>query len=126
MKRRTSLILTLLLVCSLGFMPTAKALTGVATITTVAAASEASVAFPCKFHGIILNTDGTNNVTLNIYDNASAASGKVVIPTDTVILGAARTFSLSYDPPIRMGNGIYVDVSVAGAGTCAFQVLYGK
>ena len=33
---------------------------------------------PHAFHGALVFTDGTNNATLTIYDNASAASGTVI------------------------------------------------
>lgn len=64
------------------------------------------------FHGIIFVTNGTNQNTVNIYDNATAASGTKLIPTDTVIPTSStnRLTTLSFSPPVRFFNGIYVSV----------------
>jgi hypothetical protein len=75
------------------------------------------------FHQIIIQPDGTNDVTLSIYDN-TAASGTEITPTFVFAGddGAAAT------PPvwIYVNTGIYVSVSVAGAGTVDYTVLYRK
>ena len=77
----------------------------------------------CAFHGIVLKTDGSNNVTLNIYDN-TAASGTKLIPTDFVVPGSDYYFGYSPPKAIKCSNGVYISVSVAGGGSCAFQVFY--
>jgi len=97
----------------------------VTQISDPAASSAAAATGQAAFYGIIIKTDGTNNVTLNIYDNI-AASGKKLVPTDIVVLGTARIWALSYSPAIKCLTGIYVSVSVAGGGTCTYQVLYDK
>ena len=96
---------------------------GVNNITTEASVSTAIVSGKVAFCGIIIKTDGVNNITLNIYDN-TIASGKPLVPTDTIILGNLRLVTLNYYPPIRCNSGIYVSVSVAGGGTCSYQVIY--
>lgn len=85
--------------------------------------STAIVSGKSAFGGIVIKTDGTNNITLNIYDNTTN-SGKRLIPPDSIVLGTSRVWALGYDPPIKCDNGIYIEVSVAGGGTCSFQVVY--
>jgi hypothetical protein len=76
------------------------------------------------FHGILFVTDGTNAVTVNVYDNASAASGTKLIPTDTIITTSAtnRLTGISIDPPVRYDKGIYVEITCSG--TVAYMVYY--
>jgi hypothetical protein len=79
-------------------------------------ASASVVTGPGLLDGIILNTDGTNPVTLNIYDN-TAASGTQLIPDDTVITtsSTARLSKISFSPPLRFNTGVYVEVTTSGA-----------
>jgi len=91
-------------------------------ISTPKTASGIHVTGPAGFAGLIVKTDGTNNVTLNVFDN-TAASGTRLIPEDTVVLGAARLWTLCFDPPIRCTEGVYVAGTVA-AGAFAVQVVY--
>jgi len=75
------------------------------------------------WHGIVLITDGTNAVTVTIYDNATAASGTKLWPTTTVTTGASdRIQSFGMDPPINFVNGIYVDVTTSG--TVTYMVFF--
>lgn len=93
-------------------------------LTVPAAASAAAVSGPCVFYGLIVKTDGTNNVTVNVYDN-TAASGTKLLPTSTVIPGTSRLFAVDFsDAPILCDNGVYVDISVAGGGSFSYQVQY--
>jgi hypothetical protein len=73
------------------------------------------------FLGIVFFTDGTNAVTVNIYDNASAASGTKLIPTDTVITTSSsdRLRSIGFDADdrrcdVQYFNGLYVEITCAG------------
>ena len=91
--------------------------------TTPAGASAAVVSGRCVLYGLILATDGTNAATVNVYDSATAAGTKL-IPTDTVLAGATRYHYISFPTPIYCATGVYVAVSVAGGGTCSFQVYY--
>lgn len=78
----------------------------------------------CAFAGLIVVTDGTNNVTVNIYDNTEASGTKRFCPEDMLIRGGVETFTLSYDPPVKGATGIYVKISVANGGSCSYQVVY--
>jgi len=78
-----------------------------------------------KFHGILFTTDGTNTVTVSIYDNATAAAGAELIPTSYITTSAAnRLSSISIDPPVKYHNGIYVNIAVAGGGDVTYVVYY--
>jgi hypothetical protein len=89
--------------------------------TSPASASAAAVTGNCIFYGIMVRTDGTNNVTLNLYDN-TGASGTLILPSSLVIDGSARIASIGDDSGLPITNGIYVDVTCAG--TCSYQVYY--
>jgi hypothetical protein len=75
------------------------------------------------FGGVILATDGTNNVTISVYDNASAASGTKLLPTTVVTTSAAnRSTAIDVNPAVRFYNGIYVEITCAG--TVTYHVHY--
>jgi hypothetical protein len=107
------------------------ALPGVAQAATIysvasdeATSSGSIVTGPGILDGIMLNTDGTNSVTVNIYDN-TAASGTNLIPEDTVVTTSAanRATAISFVPPLRFNTGVYVEVTTSG--TVGFIVYYG-
>ncbi|MCK5019384.1 MAG: hypothetical protein KAS32_20165 [Candidatus Peribacteraceae bacterium] len=65
-------------------------------------------------YGIMVITDGTNSVTVDTYDNTSG-SGTKLHPQWVVTTGAnERAKTLSFDPPVFAGTGIYVDITTAG------------
>lgn len=77
----------------------------------------------CYFHGILVATDGTNAVTLDIYDN-TAGSGTVITPTIVIPTSASmRSASIGFNPPVWCKTGIYVDITLA-AGSCSYVVYY--
>jgi hypothetical protein len=93
----------------------------VCEVTVPATASAAAVTGAAAFMGIMLQTNGVSDVTLDIYDN-TAASGSRVIPTNIVIKGGPkRLWTLSLDPGVRCATGIYVNISGTPA---SYQVLY--
>jgi hypothetical protein len=73
------------------------------------------------FCQLLIMPDGTNNVTVSIYDN-TASSGTEIINTMTF----AGNGGAQATPPvwIAVNTGIRVDVTVAGGGTVAYTVLY--
>lgn len=73
-----------------------------------------------RVNSITLLGDGTNAPTLTLYDNASAASGKVVAKIAGV---ATSTFLfINFTNPVAVENGIYADVAGTGAN---YIVTYG-
>lgn len=89
--------------------------------TAPASASGIAYSGHSVFNGLIVKTDGTNDVTLNVYDN-TAASGTRLLPSDVIVPGTARLFVIEFNRGIECQNGIYVD------GTCSgsfeWQALY--
>jgi hypothetical protein len=69
---------------------------------------------PGNFDGIVVVTDGTNPVTVTIYDS-TAASGKQLIPTSVITTSAVdRIRAIGYTTPVRFNTGLYVDITCAG------------
>jgi|Deesub1362B_J571_1020462.scaffolds.fasta_scaffold08539_4 hypothetical protein len=73
----------------------------------------------CKLLGIMITTDGTNDVTVKIYDNTSATG--TVLP-DIYVPASARTVYVEWVYPRWMNNGIYVDVTTSG--TVQYEVYF--
>jgi len=92
-----------------------------------APATASGIAYTGKgwFNGFALKTDGTNNVTVNIYDGL-AVTATLLIPTSMVVPGTDYYFGYKPPSPIRVTTGIYVTVAVAGGGTCSYQVFYSR
>jgi len=76
-------------------------------------ADGAIFAAPCQLAGVNILTDGSNNATVILYDNASAASGTKVYEGEVVAanLYGGRNFIF----PIRCHNGLYLDITGTGA-----------
>ncbi|MEN6423312.1 MAG: hypothetical protein ABFD76_15335 [Smithella sp.] len=74
---------------------------------------------------LIVNTDGTNSVTVSIYDN-TAASGSKVISTFVITTSSVnRLFTIEFLPnEIPFTKGLYVDVTTSG--TVTYDVTFEK
>jgi len=72
------------------------------------------------WYGITITTDGTNNVTLDAYDN-TGASGTQLLPT-MVVTGSSRITSIGEPEGLPVDTGIYI--SITCAGTYSYQVQY--
>ena len=92
--------------------------------TATATSSAAAVTGQGIMAGICVTTDGTNAVTFNFYDNTSAAEGTFHLPTNYIIAASPRYQCFGFDPPSYFGTGLYVSVSVAGGGSCNYQINY--
>ena len=89
-------------------------------------ASAAVVTEQGYFDGMAIQTDGSNNVTLNVFDlAASSTGGREMVPTNTIIEANTGISALAFDPPLSFSKGIYVEAT-AGAGTFAYQVIWRK
>jgi len=80
------------------------------------------VAFPCYLIKVKGKTDGTNNLTLKVYDNASAATGNVV--AEFTIIGADLKGGEIFNN-LSLTNGAFVDMTL-GAGTGTWWIEYKK
>jgi len=76
-------------------------------------ASEASHANPVVLGGCLLLTDGANDATLVLYDNASAASGDVV--AKLAIAGSDLTGGITFPFEVATANGLYAELTGVGA-----------
>jgi len=87
--------------------------------------ASAVIARRCIWNGLIFVTDGSNNITVNVYDNnTAAASARRIWPTNYIVVGADRKHVISVDPGIYVDLGIAVVIAVAGGGTCSYQIAY--
>lgn len=92
--------------------------------------SKLVVSGECYFAGIMMTAMNGNSdviVIFNIYDSAIAAvSNNRLIPRTfkkVFEAGEDNYFALSYDPPVRAANGIYVEL-VSVTGRVHYQVVY--
>lgn len=84
-------------------------------------ASKAIRTSRCAFAGIIVATDGTNDVTVDVYDNADGATGTRLVP-QFVVDGADDIGGILFEPVVKCQRGIYVDITTAG--TCKYVIYY--
>jgi len=66
-----------------------------------------------RINSVILLADGTNAASLVIYDNASAASGKVLASLKVKATDVQKEVVFTF--PVIAENGIYADVTGTGA-----------
>ena len=97
-------------------------------ITDVQAESALAVSGECYFAGIVMTAENTDQdviVTFDIYDSL-VAGGTRLIPNEMRKVfeeDEDNYFTLSFDPPLRAVNGIYVDL-VELVGSVHYQVVY--
>lgn len=80
---------------------------------------------PGHFLGIIVITDATNPVTVDIYDSDTAVAGPNLIPTWTVTTSATdRIQAIGFNMgDVKYSKGIYVDITIGG-GSVTYMVYY--
>lgn len=118
MKKYLSLIVIILLfTASMSF-----ALTNRVLYSAVKTADALIATGWAEMHGLIISTDGANAVTMDIYNGTSAAGAKI---TPTITFPATPvTQAVGFNPPVSCGTGIFIDITVAGGGTCSYTVYY--
>ena len=111
------ILISLLLVVALSFSAFAKS-------TEEKTADAVCVAGKGFLTGFLIATDATNAVTVSIYDSASGATGKKLIPTCVITTSATdRVQYIGFDSSeVPFINGVYVDITTAG--TCAYVIYY--
>ena len=78
---------------------------------------------PGYFFGILVATDGTNDVTIQIYDNTSGSGTKLLPDSLVITTGSSdRWEQISFNPPLPFSTGLYVDVTTSG--TVNYIVYY--
>lgn len=66
------------------------------------------------FLGFLIGTDAVNDPTITIYDNTEA-SGEEIVPTNTYDASLYGLNGWSPSVPVEVANGIYVEITCAGA-----------
>lgn len=105
MKRLMQLIVAITLILTIAWGASAEWAMTSGQQTADAAVSSSG----CYLSAIQIETDGSNNVTVLLYDNASAASGTVV--ADITVVAGDYYGGRVWIHPIRCYNGIYADVT---------------
>jgi hypothetical protein len=82
-----------------------------------------AVANRCDFWGLTVYTDGTNDATVTLHDNASAASGDYIMPPQVFDATVKAIHGFKNTAGEHCKKGIYV--TIAGAGTCYVKIDYG-
>jgi len=68
--------------------------------------------------GLVVHTDGTNAVTLDVYDNTSAAVPKLISTMTIPTSATNRTTTISFDERVcGFSNGIYLAITCTGTVT---------
>ena len=78
-------------------------------------------AIPGVLTGLNVTTDGTNDATAILYDNASAASG--VILAKQFVKGVSGNGAIHLPCPVLAANGIYLSLTGTGAGAVTWFVI---
>lgn len=74
---------------------------------------------PCMVWGWTIGTDGSNNPTLTFYKNKNGSGGAdgYLIKPKTMSATARDPIGMTLPAPIYSAEGVYLDVSCAGAVT---------
>lgn len=82
----------------------------------------AAVTLPCKLTQVLVYSDGADSFKVELYDNASTASGTRLAPPITVKSG--EYFSGAVLPNVIVENGIYVDITTTtGSGVVTVYTI---
>lgn len=93
-------------------------------ISAVKTADAVILAAPGWLYKIIVHTDGSNAVTMTLYDNATTNSGTKFFGDWVVTTSSIdRTQVFTFNPPLPADNGMYADITL-GAGAMSFVVYY--
>ena len=75
-------------------------------------------------YGILIATDGTNAVTLDIYDGTDATGTKLVPQVVITTSATNRSAAIDFGDGVGFGTGIYVVATCAG--TVGYTLYYEK
>jgi len=91
-------------------------------MTATATASGNAYTGAGYYYGCLVNTDGTNSVTLTVYDN-TAESGTAFLLPPTVVTTSSSNYgtAISEDPPLPINTGITFTGTSSGSYTITFR-----
>ena len=78
----------------------------------------------CVLFGVMIGTDGTNDVTINVYDGIDD-TGDVAYTPNIKIQGSAGLVYISPES-ILMTTGIFITAEVDNDGVCYHRAYYDK
>ena len=84
----------------------------------ILSSSAVVVARPARLTDLAVFTNGTNAVTVILYDNATAASGTVI--GKIIVPGSAYSGGLVIPVPVKAASGIYCSISGTGGSAIVF------
>lgn len=77
-----------------------------------------------NLYSLFFVTDGTNALTVNLYDGTDA-TGKSLVPEFVFPADADNlNQTISFFPPLQLFTGLYVDITTAG--TVTYKIYYSK
>lgn len=72
----------------------------------------------CHLHDVIVaGSDGSNDITVTVYDNPAAASGTKLVPTHTVDASALGLNGVSFNVARLAKTGVYVEITTSGTAS---------
>jgi len=90
--------------------------------STPRAANAVHYAGNCLLYEVLVETDGTNDVIVNIFDNAEAAVGTRIGNPNMTVPGEVRSWSYCPPLPREMKKGIFI--TILCTGTCSVIAHY--
>jgi hypothetical protein len=120
-KMKMFLLFTILL---LGLLPSV-AMASRSQQTIGSAASALITTGPGYLKGLVVHTDGTNSVLVEIFDNTSGTGTQILSDWTVTTSATSRTTTLYFGAGDCLFNvGLYVKVTPAGGGAVVFDVYY--
>lgn len=116
MKKLLMLVLGFILMASISFAGTPQKSIGKTADTLITTGSG-------YLAGMVIHTDGTNSVTVDVYDNTAGSGNKLVSSWTVTTSASNRTTTLSFgNYECLYFTGIYVDITTSG--TVTFDVYF--
>lgn len=82
---------------------------------------------PGLFFGIFITTDGATPVVVNLYDNATTATGVELFQAWPVTTSSIDRAQIKwFDPPIRYHRGLYPKITIDSSGTTSYTLYFRK
>ena len=83
-------------------------------------ATQQHISERCIFYGLLIATDGTNDLTINIYDGTNDTGDIIYVP-NIVVSGSLGLVYIAPEP-ILINKGVYVKITTSGS--CSHRIFY--
>jgi len=85
--------------------------------------SGAAFASSCFLHSVLIGgSDGTNDITVTVYDSPNAASGTKLLPTHTVDASALGLNGVALSVAKLAKTGVYVEITTDGTASVVCDI----